>query len=223
MGACFSCRSSQPFKSIRVVHFNGYVEDFEHPVSVNEVTAKSPKHFVCTPAQLLSNGSKPLKPDTQLELGKIYFLLPFSTLQADVSPMDLASIVRKLTTVAKTSPLWSQQHGSNPATSPNRFMETEKPVVAYGAPRKQSKSGQTELVEQQEENRSNLSKSKSLALDLDHASSEKEKELVEQACLCFLSMISFSLHSESKGLEISLNRLLVPAGRLLARASCCIS
>lgn len=135
MGACFSCRSSQPFKSIRVVHFNGYVEDFEHPVSVNEVTAKSPKHFVCTPAQLLSNGSKPLKPDTQLELGKIYFLLPFSTLQADVSPMDLASIVRKLTTVAKTSPLWSQQHGSNPATSPNRFMETEKPVVAYGAPR----------------------------------------------------------------------------------------
>ncbi|KAF3972858.1 hypothetical protein ACB098_09G154500 [Castanea mollissima] len=129
-------RSSQPFKSIRVVHFNGYVEDFVHPVSVNEVTAKSPKHFVCTPAQLLTNGSKPLKPDTQLELGKIYFLLPFSTLQADVSPMDLASIVRKLTTVAKTSPLSSQQHSSNdPATSPNRFMEAEKPVVAYGAPR----------------------------------------------------------------------------------------
>ncbi len=134
MGACFSCRSSPAFKSIRLVHLNGFVEDFEQPVCVSQVTDKSPKHFVCTPAQLLSNCSKPLKPDTQLEAGKFYFLLPFSALQADVSPMDLASVVRKLTAVAKTSPMLSQ-HGSKPPTSPNRFMDPETPVVSYGAKR----------------------------------------------------------------------------------------
>jgi hypothetical protein len=147
MGACFSCRSSPPAaKSIRLVHFNGYVEDFEHPVSVSQATGKPPKHFVCTPAQLLCAGSEPLNPDTQLEPGKIYFLLPFSVLQPDVSPLDLVSVVRKLTAVAKASrreaksPLRSQYGSSpgfsSPGASPSRFMEPEgKMMMAYGAQR----------------------------------------------------------------------------------------
>jgi hypothetical protein len=146
MGACFPCRSSSPAaKSIRLVHFNGYVEDFEHPVSVSQATGKPPKHFVCTPAQLLCAGSEPLNPDTQLEPGKIYFFLPFSVLQPDVSPMDLVSIVRKLTAVAKASrreaksPLWStDQYGSSPGfssqgtASPSRFVEPEGKMMMMG-------------------------------------------------------------------------------------------
>jgi hypothetical protein len=147
MGACFSlCKSSPAAKSIRLVHMNGYVEDFEHPVSVSQATGKPPKHFVCTPAQLLCAGSEPLDPDTQLQPGKIYFLLPFSVLRADVSPLDLVSIVKKLTAVAKAGrreqPKSSQtsQYGSSPVfsspgTSPSRFMEPEGKMVAYGAQR----------------------------------------------------------------------------------------
>ncbi|KAG6672902.1 hypothetical protein I3842_16G081600 [Carya illinoinensis] len=96
MGTCFSCRSSTAFKSIRVVHF-----------SVSQVKGKPLKHFVCTPALLLSvataNASNILKPGTQLISGKLYFLLPYSILQAEISPLDLASIAKRLTMVAKTN------------------------------------------------------------------------------------------------------------------------
>ncbi|CAK9182364.1 unnamed protein product [Ilex paraguariensis] len=135
MGCCFSCKASSTFSTIRVVHLNGYIEDFEHPVTVSEVTGNPPKHFVITQAELLSTGTKPLRPDAQLEPGHIYFLLPFSTFQSNVSPLDLAPIARKLTAIAKSSrsnanfvgasispsphalsPIWG-----SPATSPSRF------------------------------------------------------------------------------------------------------
>ncbi|KAK3221352.1 hypothetical protein Dsin_008377 [Dipteronia sinensis] len=140
MGCCCSRTSSSKstIKNIRVVHLNGHVEDFMFPVSVSQVTGRSQKHFLCTAAQLLVIGSKPLKPDTLLEPGHIYFLLPSSALQADVSPLDLASLVKRLTAKAKssksqqgscsTSPLWSQYRTSSssiwnsPDTSPE--MET---------------------------------------------------------------------------------------------------
>ncbi|KAL7193937.1 hypothetical protein ACSBR2_025557 [Camellia fascicularis] len=107
MGICFSSRSSSSsttlLKTIRVVHMNGHVEDFEHSVTVGEVTGKPPRHFVCTRAQLVSGGPKPLKQETQLELGNVYFTLPYSTIQSDVSPVDLASTAKKLTQIAKPS------------------------------------------------------------------------------------------------------------------------
>lgn len=92
MGCSFSSRSSSSSSvsnmSIRLVHLNGHIEEFDHPVTVYEVTRISPKHFVCTPAQLLSAYSKPLVPDTLLKPGQIYFLLPFSVFQSAVSPED---------------------------------------------------------------------------------------------------------------------------------------
>ncbi|KAK2969252.1 hypothetical protein RJ640_003488 [Escallonia rubra] len=153
MGGCFSCRSPATFINTRVVHLNGFVEDYEGPVTVSQVTGKPPKHFVCTQAQLLSTGLKPLKPDTQLEAGKIYFLLPYSAFRAEVSPMDLASMARKLTNKAKSarldaksvrtrllaSPNGSSPAWCSPARSPaDRFLdrsiedETGQDVAAYG-------------------------------------------------------------------------------------------
>ncbi|GKV00332.1 hypothetical protein SLEP1_g13039 [Rubroshorea leprosula] len=104
MGSCFSCRcrSSSVLKTIRLVHLNGYVEDFEPPISVGQVISMSPKHFVCTAAQLLSTASLPLKPDDQLQPGSIYFLLPHSAFHADASPTDFASLVKRLTAKAKS-------------------------------------------------------------------------------------------------------------------------
>ncbi|MCE2055126.1 hypothetical protein HAX54_042018 [Datura stramonium] len=98
---CFSSKSSDILKTIRVVHLNGNVEDFDHCISVHEVMGKSQKHFVFTHAQLLSPASKPLKPDTMLEQGHIYYLLPRSLFQSSVSPMDLVPVARKLSCIAK--------------------------------------------------------------------------------------------------------------------------
>ncbi|CAK9182363.1 unnamed protein product [Ilex paraguariensis] len=159
MGCCWSCKSSSAFNTIRVVHLNGYVEDFEHPVTVSEVTGKPPKHFVITQAELLSTGTKPLRPDAILEPGHIYFLLPYSTFQSNVSPMELAPLARKLTAIAKSSRsntnsarvnISSSPHGlspiwGSPASSPSRFsdqckgVEPEWGVTGYGL-QKSSKS-----------------------------------------------------------------------------------
>ncbi|PON48938.1 hypothetical protein PanWU01x14_233390 [Parasponia andersonii] len=161
MGQCFSSRSipssiNQPeFSSVRLVHLNGYVEDFEPPVSVSYVVEKPSKQFVCTAAQLLSTGFKPFRPETLLEPGRIYFLLPYSVIQAEVSPLDLASLAKRLTAAAaktgrsssyrssgRASPS-SSQHGcpspvwSSPARSPNRFSEPDQmgDLATFGAQR----------------------------------------------------------------------------------------
>ncbi|XVE71878.1 hypothetical protein DITRI_Ditri10aG0187100 [Diplodiscus trichospermus] len=105
MGCCLSCRScalQNTFNTIRLVHLNGYVEDFDQPISVSEVVGKPPKQFLFTAAQLLSAGSKPLNPGTQLQPGHLYFVLPFSALQDDISPLDMASVVKRLTARAKS-------------------------------------------------------------------------------------------------------------------------
>ncbi|GFP84361.1 hypothetical protein PHJA_000579900 [Phtheirospermum japonicum] len=50
---------------------------------------------------MLSNTSKPLTPETVLEAGKIYFLLPYSLFDSGVSPTDFAAIAKKLASKAK--------------------------------------------------------------------------------------------------------------------------
>ena len=104
MGCCLSCKSSTEFTNIRVVHLNGYVQEFQNPVSVSQViTGQSPsKNLVFTAAQLLSTESKPLNPDAQLETGQLYFLLPYSILQPDVSPVDFLALVKRLSSIARS-------------------------------------------------------------------------------------------------------------------------
>ena len=145
MGCCLSCRCTSPntFNTIRLVHLSGYVEDFDHPISVSEVIGKPPKQFLFTATQLVSADSKPLNPDTQLQPGHLYFVLPLSTLQDDISPLDMASVVKRLTARAKyirsddvspkTSPSWSQNSlgsiGNSAIRSPGR---PERREMTYG-------------------------------------------------------------------------------------------
>lgn len=88
---------------VRVVHLNGWLEEFEDPVTVKQVTGNQPKLFVFPQAQLLSLDSKPMDSAAQLELGNIYFMLPHSIFQAEMSPMDLATIYKRLTSAAQKS------------------------------------------------------------------------------------------------------------------------
>lgn len=133
MGCCVSLRSSSSssssaaaatkIKNVRVVHLNGCVEEFDYPVSVSQVTGRPPKHFIFTASQLLSAGLQPLKPDTLLERGNVYFLLPSSSFDyADVSPLTLAATVKKLTEKAKSgnSVAMPSPPRNSPARSPSR-------------------------------------------------------------------------------------------------------
>ncbi|KAG1331991.1 hypothetical protein COCNU_02G019590 [Cocos nucifera] len=115
MGCGFSCRSSRPFEGVRVIHINGYVEDFVGPVTAGEVTGKPPKHVLFSSAHLVSPGSRPLRPDDLLEPGRIYFLLPHSVFQSDTSPVDLASLATRLTAIARRGGGPSPAGGPPPA------------------------------------------------------------------------------------------------------------
>ncbi|KAI3440127.1 uncharacterized protein J3R85_003983 [Psidium guajava] len=175
MGGCFSRKSSTKglMNYVRVVHLNGFLEYFEPPVTASQVTGNgnklSTKHFLCTASQLLStttsSKSKLLKPDEVLEPGLLYFLLPYTALQADVSPVNLAVLVGKLNAQAKSaqrktvgpprtslseriyvsSPMCSSPARSyasspgrisfSPSRSPVRSLEIETDLTAYGAQR----------------------------------------------------------------------------------------
>ncbi|CAI9298078.1 unnamed protein product [Lactuca saligna] len=135
MGACFSYKRSNKkvtTKTIRVVQLDGTLEDYEDPATVEQVISNFPKHFLCTPIQILQDGLVPLKLDHQLETGQIYFMLPISTINFNASPMDLTSLTRKLTNIAKTSRYPTKSISTRPSTSslcaskpnsPNRFLD----------------------------------------------------------------------------------------------------
>ncbi|XP_028751354.1 uncharacterized protein LOC114711177 [Neltuma alba] len=142
MGGCFSCRSSSTFNTVRVVHQNGFVEYFEGPISVGQVTSgfgNPSKHFVCTALQLLSPSSKPLNKDTLLQPGQVYFMLPFSILQSDASsPVDMASLAKRLTKKAKVKPCKDSDSSigwSSPSRSPGKVGVADQIVVSYGGGR----------------------------------------------------------------------------------------
>ncbi|XP_024965682.1 uncharacterized protein LOC112505868 [Cynara cardunculus var. scolymus] len=109
MGAGFSSKTSKAEltkKTIRVVHLNGSLDDYQDPATVDQVTSNFPDHFLCSPIEILQAGLVPLKLNHQLTSGQIYFIFPNSTLKFNSSPVDLTSLTRKLTNIAKTS------HGS---------------------------------------------------------------------------------------------------------------
>ncbi|PWA76442.1 hypothetical protein CTI12_AA234310 [Artemisia annua] len=137
MGACFSSKISEMDKLktiIRVVHLDGSLVDYEAPATVDQVINNFPKHFLCTPLQVLQNGLVPLKLNHQLKTGQIYFLLPNHTLKFNASPMDLTSLTRKLTNIAKTGRCLAKSVPTSTSTSPqwdpksrhtNRFLDRQ--------------------------------------------------------------------------------------------------
>ncbi|CAK8564099.1 unnamed protein product [Lathyrus sativus] len=139
MGVCYSCNASSILKNmIRVVHLDGFVEDFHQPISAYQVIGNQPKHFVCTSIQLLSSSYKPLKQDnSQLKPGQLYFMLPYSVLQADVSPVDLACLAKRLSAKAKAKNKPCNYNKSPtvillPSTSPCRVGMEEKVMMNGG-------------------------------------------------------------------------------------------
>ncbi|KAG9139146.1 hypothetical protein Leryth_019125 [Lithospermum erythrorhizon] len=120
--ACFSCKSSSSyplFKNIRVVHLNGYLEEFDHPIAVSEVIGNPSNHFILTHAQLVSAGSEHLKLDAILEPGKFYFMIPYSTFQ-EASSFDLVPIARRLAAIAKKGHCKGKEKPKKKIPSPSK-------------------------------------------------------------------------------------------------------
>ncbi|GAA0149665.1 hypothetical protein Leryth_008782 [Lithospermum erythrorhizon] len=168
MTCCFSFKSSSTcpsFKNIRVVHLNGCLEEFDDPLAVSEVTGNPSKHFVFTYAQLVSPSLENLKPDTILELGKFYFMIPHSTFQ-DFSSFDLVCMARRLAVIAKKGHCKGKGKSKKKMSSPeanrccNRFsergMKVWKPDLSTIREMSFNKRGESDLQEISFEKRNSL-------------------------------------------------------------------
>ncbi|KAF8391226.1 hypothetical protein HHK36_023528 [Tetracentron sinense] len=69
---------------IRIVHTNGRVEEFSRRIRASEVMKLHPKHVLKKPPSASDEGVVPkiviVPPDAELQRGKIYFLMPVSSL-----------------------------------------------------------------------------------------------------------------------------------------------
>lgn len=126
MGCAFSAAAAsssalRPHAGVRVIHTNGYVQDFaaDGPaVTVARATASlassssssSSRYVLCSSAHLLQPGRAPFRPDEALQPGTVYFLLPHSVFQAESSAVDLACLMNRLTALARKS----GGHGGSP-------------------------------------------------------------------------------------------------------------
>ncbi|KAK9055278.1 hypothetical protein SSX86_026360 [Deinandra increscens subsp. villosa] len=129
---CFSSKRSKTEvspKTIRVVHLDGSLQDYENPATVDQVITNFPMHYLCTPVEILQSGLVPLQLNHQLKTGQIYFILPNSTLKFNTCPDDLTSLTRKLMNIAKTSrscppKLVSRSPSASPqGTSESKFVD----------------------------------------------------------------------------------------------------
>ncbi|KAL8236821.1 hypothetical protein R6Q59_017902 [Mikania micrantha] len=105
MGACYSSKRSKTVvapKTIRVVHLDGSLQDYENPATVDQVISNFPMHYLCAPVEIYQSGLVPLQLNHQLKIGQIYFILPNSTLRFNTTPDDLTILTRKLMNIAKT-------------------------------------------------------------------------------------------------------------------------
>uniref|UniRef100_A0A0D9WD72 Uncharacterized protein n=1 Tax=Leersia perrieri TaxID=77586 RepID=A0A0D9WD72_9ORYZ len=69
---------------IRIVHLNGRVEEYGRPVAAGEILAANPNHVLSKPCSLHQGAASVrriliVSPDSELERGEIYFLIPSSS------------------------------------------------------------------------------------------------------------------------------------------------
>ncbi|KAF8727070.1 hypothetical protein HU200_019572 [Digitaria exilis] len=65
---------------IRIVHLNGRIEEYGRPVAAGEILAANPNHVLSKPcSQGVVRRILIVSPDSELERGEIYFLIPASS------------------------------------------------------------------------------------------------------------------------------------------------
>ncbi|RWW40183.1 hypothetical protein BHE74_00054427 [Ensete ventricosum] len=129
-----SSKASPPRDCVRVIHMTGYVEDLKAPVTVPQITRRPapPTYVLYSSDYLTTIGSNPLRPDDQLQPGRVYFLLSQDALRSETSAVDLANLMNRLAATAKkrgsAPPVVSLPSRSRPpAWKPNLDSIEEQP------------------------------------------------------------------------------------------------
>eukprot|EP01018_Ginkgo_biloba_P027360 Gb_05757 [translate_table: standard] len=121
MGILISCAKlpQDAVRGARVVQMNGIVDEYFTPVRVKQVLLPHSNHFICNSRDLRLINTRPLPGDAELQAGELYFLLPISTLEENMSPSDIVSLASRLIAAAKKEPSKSARCGTagTPAAS----------------------------------------------------------------------------------------------------------
>lgn len=105
MGNYVSCASnSVPSNTVKVVSWNGSVQELQRRVKAAELMLENPQHFVCHANSLqIGRRINPLTADEELEVGYLYFLLPMAKLKSVLSGTDMASLAFKANSAMKAA------------------------------------------------------------------------------------------------------------------------
>jgi hypothetical protein len=103
MGSYISCASNTvPSSTVKVIHWNGSVQDLQRRITAAELMLDNPQHFVCHANGLqIGRRINPLTADEELDLGYLYFLLPMPKLHSVLSGTDMASLAFKANSAVK--------------------------------------------------------------------------------------------------------------------------
>lgn len=103
MGNYISCASdSVPSNTVKVLSWNGTVQELQRRIKAAELMLDNPQHFVCHANGLqIGRRINPLSADEELDLGYLYFLLPMAKLHSVLSGTDMASLAFKANSAMK--------------------------------------------------------------------------------------------------------------------------
>ncbi|KAM7479254.1 hypothetical protein LguiA_027473 [Lonicera macranthoides] len=83
----------------KVIHLDGRLQEFSHPMTARHVIDQNPNCFLCSSEAMDINSRAPHVPmDEDLQLGQIYFLMPLSKSHKQLSLQDLGALAIKAST-----------------------------------------------------------------------------------------------------------------------------
>ncbi|KAH7297314.1 hypothetical protein KP509_26G065100 [Ceratopteris richardii] len=93
---------------VKLVHYNGLVEEFYRPVRAGELLVDYPAHFICDATELLHPldnfvGGTCLSEEDEMAIGEVYFLLPKRMLYEPPTEKDIAELIAKASMPRKES------------------------------------------------------------------------------------------------------------------------
>ncbi|KAB1214629.1 hypothetical protein CJ030_MR5G002860 [Morella rubra] len=96
------CCDKQVSKTAKVIHMDGWLQEFKHPVQAQAVTSQNPNCFLCSYESLNIGTCAPqLAASEELQPGYIYFLMPLSYAHQPLSLPDLCSLAIKATSALR--------------------------------------------------------------------------------------------------------------------------
>jgi hypothetical protein len=89
---------------VKVVSWNGSVQELQRRIKAAELMLENPQHFVCHANGLqIGRRINPLTADEELEVGHLYFLLPMAKLNSVLSGADMSGLAFKANSAMKAA------------------------------------------------------------------------------------------------------------------------